>query len=834
MGMHSAKRIVKLACGVSALVMPAIAFAQAAQTQNSTSNDSSISSSNDIIVTATRRETSIQDTPMAIDVVTGADVQKLNIFDTKELQNLSPGLELSNTTGRNNTASLRGIAFDPDGGTSPAVEVFYNEIPVNANTVFTAIYDLGQVEVLRGPQGLFRGRTSPAGALLFGTKRANFTEAEGYAQVTGTTQNAVNIQGGVSVPLISDKVAIRISGLYDKNAVAGVTTVTGRKSRNRTYSGRVSLSLRPWEGWTTYVMYQHLDAKLTPYILAFGPGNTVGANRTGPALSISDRKSVIEGPLEFRNKSDIVTVNSTLELGGVDVVANLGYQNTRLSQLRDQDIGNAIPNFSTIQDLYTSFKNYNAELRLESANSSRFTWSIAGDFHDNSNFVPLHTDQHSFSPTGVVGPTCILALGNACYERASVELTIKSRGWGLAGTVGYQLTDAIKFTGGIRYSNDKTVRDQLAVINPITGGGFPGFFFGSPAPFLPLCSSFGPDSAFIPGGLVNFYKFNPVGTSPFITVDPAGVCGLGTSSHVVSRNKLWSGGANLNWEINPDVNTYFSYGRTQRPGPPAVAVTAQVGQQYLQAKNETADGFEIGVKTNLLNRRMNLNVALFYQKFKNFLSYEPALFAIEPTGRVTTIAVPTNGDANVKGVEMQLGYRPTDTIDLGVNAAYAKSKYSSPVFCNIVDANGNPVLPPAPANITSGLPQTATCLGRPLSDSPKFTATVNGEVRFPIGAQVMPFIRGNANIRPAFTSARSNYRYPTDIRLDLFVGLRSEDQHWELTAFVKNVLNQDRLRAVSPSTFRLQSTAGTFIDSGYRTASINAPREFGVSGRFSF
>ncbi|MDD3799072.1 MAG: TonB-dependent receptor plug domain-containing protein, partial [Novosphingobium sp.] len=356
---NALSRAALLCCGVSTVAIPAVAFAQAESGYNN----------NEIIVTATRQETALQDTPMAIDVVTGEDIQKLNIFDTKEIQNLSPGLELTNAGGRNNTATLRGISFDPDGGTSPAVEVFYNEIGVNANTVFTAIYDLGQVEILRGPQGLFRGKTSPAGALLFGTKRADLNKIEGYAQAAGTTENGLNIQGAVSVPIVQDKVAIRVSGLYDENDVAGVTNVDGRKSSNKTKSARVSLTLQPTENWTTYVMYQYLDAKLQPWIAAFGPGAEIGAsgNFSGPALSISDRKSVIEGPLEFTNKTHIATLNSTYDLGGAEIVLNLGYQNSKLQQLRDQDVGNAIPNFERIQDLFTSFETYSSELRLQSS-----------------------------------------------------------------------------------------------------------------------------------------------------------------------------------------------------------------------------------------------------------------------------------------------------------------------------------------------------------------------------------------------------------------------------------------------------------------------------------
>jgi iron complex outermembrane receptor protein len=146
-----------LCCAVNAIALPQLCWAAEAQQQAPAP-----ASANEIIVTATRQEQTLQDTPMAVDVVTSDTITKLNVFDAKEIQNLSPGLQLTNNDGRSNVATLRGVTFDPDSGSSPAVEIFLNEVPTDAQTVFTAIYDVGQIEVLRGPQGLFRGRTSPA------------------------------------------------------------------------------------------------------------------------------------------------------------------------------------------------------------------------------------------------------------------------------------------------------------------------------------------------------------------------------------------------------------------------------------------------------------------------------------------------------------------------------------------------------------------------------------------------------------------------------------------------------------------------------------------------
>jgi hypothetical protein len=139
--MKRVQRTALLCASVSAFAIPGMAHAQAgAET-----------SSNDIIVTATRREEKLQDVPMSVNVATGEQLEKLKIFDVKDISQLAPGLQLTNTTGRNNTTTLRGITFDPDQGTGPAVQTYYNEIPTDAQTIFTAVYDIQQIEVLRGP-----------------------------------------------------------------------------------------------------------------------------------------------------------------------------------------------------------------------------------------------------------------------------------------------------------------------------------------------------------------------------------------------------------------------------------------------------------------------------------------------------------------------------------------------------------------------------------------------------------------------------------------------------------------------------------------------------------
>nr|KIS29953.1 hypothetical protein TQ38_25510 [Novosphingobium sp. P6W] len=747
------------------------------------------SSANEIIVMATRTEQTLQDTPMAVDVVTAEAITKLNVFDAKEIQNLSPGLQLTNNDGRSNVATLRGVTFDPDSGSSPAVEIFLNEVPTDAQTVFTAIYDIGQIEVLRGPQGLFRGRTSPAGSILLGSQKANVDQFTGYAQGTATNRHALNFQGAANLPLIPGVLGMRAALLYDQNRVGNVTNVDGRRSHSDTMSGRVSFALETGP-FTANLMYQHLNADTTPFTAVVGNGNQPSLalgdpTPTGPAISLKDRKSVIEGAFRFQNRTDFVTLNGAYDLGGPRLVYNGGYQDSYLRQARDQDVANAVPNYPRPQQLDVGYKTWNNELRLESAAGSRFTWALSGNYRDQKNSVPFNQNNDQFFGLMGVGPippsvTYVPILVNG-------DISIRTKEYGVAGTLGYEVVDGLKFTAGLRHTWTDVDRVQATTVT------------------LPT-----------------------LGVTLPTSVDDSSL-----------NKKAFTGGANLSWQVTPDMTAYANYGHSFRPGVFAVGVTTPLDPSLLLTKDETSDGGEIGVKFSLFDRKVSLNIAAFYQKFNNYISYFPAFYTSAAGNGVVDSVIsplPFTGDAVSQGFEVQLSARPTDNIDFSINASYADAHYdNAEILCNTFDGNGNPVVPIGQ--------QISTCQSdNRLAQIPKFNLTANGELRMPVGS-VTPFLRGLVTYRPGFTSQRDNYTYRDYVKADLFLGLRDEDGRWEVNVFAKNLLNQTRALSVGDSvfsqptseidfTFTPTGAAGIPFSSGYRTATISPPREFGITSIF--
>lgn len=784
----TSSRKLLLCCAVSAIALPQLFWAAEARAQ-AQQQAAAPASANEIIVTATRQEQTLQDTPMAVDVVTADAISKLNVFDAKEIQNLSPGLQLTNNDGRSNVATLRGVTFDPDSGSSPAVEIFLNEVPTDAQTVFTAIYDVGQIEVLRGPQGLFRGRTSPAGAILLGTQKADVYDFTGYAQGTATDRHALNFQGAANLPIVPGVLGMRAALLYDQNRVGNVTNVDGRHSSSKTMSGRVSFALDTGP-LTANLMYQHLTSDTTPFTAVFGAGNQPSLalgdpSATGPVLTLKDRKSVTEGSFRFQNRTDFVTLNAAYDLGGPRLVYNGGYQDSFLRQGRDQDVGNAVPNYVRPQQLGISYKIWNNELRLESAPGSRFTWALAGNYRDQKNGVALRQNNDQLFALAGVGPLP----PSVSYFPVLVDgdISIRVKEYGLAGTLGYEVVDGLKVAAGLRHTWSDVHRVQSTIVT------LPDFGLTQP---------------------------------PMI-------------DDTTQNRKAFTGGANISWQATPDITAYASYGHSFRPGVFAVGVTSPLDPSLLLTKDEKSDGGEVGVKLNLFDGKVALNVAGFYQKFKNYISYFPTFYTASGRDGVIDTAIsplPFTGDAVSKGAEVQLSVRPSENLDLSINASYADAHYdNAEIPCNTFDANGNPTVPLGQ--------QISTCNSTDrLAQIPKFNLSANGEVRMPVGS-VTPFLRGLVTYRPGFNSVRDNYTYRDYVKLDLFLGLRGENARWEVNVFAKNLLNQTRALSVGDSlfqqatseldfTFAPTGAGGIPFNSGYRTASITPPREFGITSIF--
>ena len=170
----------------------------------------------EVIVTATKREESIQDVPLAITAFTGDFVKDVNLDDVKDLITFSPGVTGNSTDAFIDGVSVRGVRTQDFGtGGDPSAAFFKNNLYEGRNgAVVTSLYDLERAEVLRGPQNFLFGRNAIGGAFSVHTKRPNLDGArDGYVEVDAGERGRLTAEGGVTAA-VSENFAVRFAGYH--------------------------------------------------------------------------------------------------------------------------------------------------------------------------------------------------------------------------------------------------------------------------------------------------------------------------------------------------------------------------------------------------------------------------------------------------------------------------------------------------------------------------------------------------------------------------------------------------------------------------------------------
>ena len=277
------------------------------QTPAAADSQPSVGGLEEIIVTARRREERLQDVPSTVNVVTGESIEKLNLRDFQDIQTVVPGLTLGGTSAATATASVRGITFNQvTSGNNGVIEFYLNDSPLPASNLFQVMYDIGQIELLRGPQGTLRGRAAPAGSLTVTTRRPTFNEWGGSVNLTGTEDGEYNGNAAVNIPIIDEMLAVRVAALYDENDGNFVDSVNNPTDPSvRSKSGRATVRFEPTDDLSFVLTYQSLKSNRHVYtqmesLQAFDPSapaspTFIAADDRGSVQdTISDQETTID------------------------------------------------------------------------------------------------------------------------------------------------------------------------------------------------------------------------------------------------------------------------------------------------------------------------------------------------------------------------------------------------------------------------------------------------------------------------------------------------------------------------------------------------------------
>ncbi|MEL6485744.1 MAG: TonB-dependent receptor [Pseudomonadota bacterium] len=489
----SVKLAAKLSVGVAPaallLGMSAPAFAQDAEQDPDLEVNSRVPT---IVVTATKRELTLQETPVAVSVVGADEIEKAEIQDLIDLQALVPSLTIrQNTNSGNTTFFIRGFGNGSNAiGLEPSVGVFIDGVYRSRSVAAIAdLPNLERVEVLRGPQSTLFGKNASAGVISVTTRKPQF-ELDGAVSATYGNYNAVRLDGYVTGPL-TENLAVQVSG--NANFRDGFYDDPGTGEE---YSERNRWGVRGdilWEpsldvSFRLIGDYDKIDEVCCAVSnLLDGP--------TGNAVRALGGNIVAEDPFSREVFYDVVPTNE-IENYGVSLQGDfdLGFATlTSITAWRNNDnVTDQDSDFTDLSifantDVTNQIETFTQEVRLQSVGAGNLIdWTVGGFYFDERvdvlNDIRYGPDARPFF-NAIAGNPALLpgleaATGTPPGTFAGVGQGMTDGGrqdntaWSIFGTVDFNITDRLTATFGISYTEDEKEasyfgdsNDSLAALN---------------------------------------------------------------------------------------------------------------------------------------------------------------------------------------------------------------------------------------------------------------------------------------------------------------------------------------------------------------------------------
>ncbi len=611
------------------------------------------SASDEIIVTAQKREQSIQDVPVAVTALSADALRDQHVTDIRNLNQLAPGLQVkTDDNAANPKVFIRGIGlndFNPN--TASAVGIYSDGVFIGSPLAqMGQFFDLERVEVLRGPQGTLYGRNTTGGAINLISRRPT-DEWTGDASFEGGSFGSLSFEGGFGGP-ITDTLAFRLAATYVTDDGYTTNRLTGHDG-NDTDRGSVRASLlwKPSADFEALFQARYGRAQggsiwaynrsITPQTLAAtGPDGfcapayyTSGQCTDAYSGYANTSSDLYAGDYHIEGEDSVETYGGsailTWDFGGVSLVSVTGYDHADRDDLEDTD--------AMTNDVITA--RYRAEqwaaseeLRLQSNGDGPASWVLGVYFaHDD-----LDTNSY-YDVLRLFGFPNDYTSGVGVY---GWPFTQESDSYAAFGQVDYDVTDRLTLTVGLRYSADDKSFHYTATYADV------------------------PDS--------------PTALDIFTVDDSKTFSSL-------------SGRLGVQYAVSDDVNVYATYNRGYKSGG-FFGGQSTTPSSVAPYDDEVVNAYEIGLKSELFGRALRANFAAFYYDYQDLQVY--TLTTDINTGLDIQVFDNASG-AEVYGAEAELSTSPIEGLDLSFSAAYLNATYKDFVFSPTADYSGN-TLPNSP------------------------------------------------------------------------------------------------------------------------------------------
>ena len=787
--------------GVSLLALAGAAMAQtpAAPLGANTAD------TNEIIVTATKRNSSLQDVPFSINAQTQVDIQRSGATTLEDISRNVAGLTIQNLGPGQSQVSIRGVSAGQIVRDQPGVKEqvgIYLDESVISLSLFTPdldLFDLNRIETLRGPQGTLFGSGSVGGTIRYITNQPKLDKVEGLVEgdinfIDGGSMGD-SVKGAVNVPLGS-KLAARAVGYYTRyggyiDALRPGGVIDRNVNSGERYGGRLALRFEPTEtiSITPRVIYQHIETsgfnREETFNLFANPFTT-----TRPAVTFAKRQQFLLLREKFRDNTFIADATIAVDLGAVAATSVSTYTDRNILVSRDAsaltgsvsvDLGFptvAVTLPSNLLDT-TKVKSFTQEVRLASTGTGPFQWVIGGFYAntDRKYDQRLPTPGYDAFTDARLGAGTSAAVANGFPANSPFNSVLpynleQISGFGEAS---YRLFERLTLTAGVRYYDYKERRT-------ITSGGL---FANGDAGKIDRTKS----SGFNPRFLASF----KIDEDVTLNAQAAKGFRLGGVNDPLNANLC-----------TPSDRAIF--GGFQNYG------------------DETLWNYEGGIKAKKLG--ITFNAAVFYTDIKNL---QTTLDAGSCSSRIV-FNVPK---AHTVGAEFEISARPLEGLQIGVSGSVLEAKFDSTVrdgtgavIGGIRDGNRLPTVPNFQISgnavytfplafrgksngvLTASVQHVGSRYTQPSDQEPPASFFTS---RLPFGGATGSEVRNITLKLPAYQL------------VNLSAGVEFDDG-LSLTAYVTNVFDTNALLS-------LDRERGGRARIGYAT---NQPRTYGVTVRKSF
>jgi iron complex outermembrane receptor protein len=727
----------------------------------------------EIVVTAQRRSENLERVPVSVGVLTGDATRSFTAGGDDTLLALSgrvPSFYAETTTGRIFPRFyIRGLGnIDFYLGASQPVSIIQDDV-ILEHVVLKSnpVYDLAQVEVLRGPQGSLFGRNTTAGIVKFDTIKPT-NSFQGRVDASYGSFNTVNIDAGIGGPIVADKIAFRLSGLYQHrdnwvdNTFTGTSadgTVTPKKDAMAGYDDRnvrLQLLLTPTENLSILASAHVRDYHGTSTL--FQRAHLVKGSNT--PLGLRGQVSYDEAqdnPQAYKTYGG--SLRTSLDFGPATLTSITAYETTSGYSRGDTDGGaaanfpvNGAPNgFGQSRGNIRDLDQWTQELRLASNGDNAFKWQVGGLYFDNRDDTEFYQRGY-FLNAGVA----------ARNPNNWVALHDINTSWALFGQASYALTDQLTFTGGARVTRDsKSTRLTKA---PMTAAGVDSF----------------------PATAPRYVK-------------------------LADTRPSWD--ASLLYQVDPDFSVYARVADGFR-GPTIQGRSAVFSTAFTTADSERNLSGEIGFKSKLLDDRLRFNATAFAYRVKGI-----QLNGNDANGN----GVLFNADkAKAYGVEADVTFKPVRNFTLSAGASYLHSRIDDKnVYAQVCALNGVVVCTVQDPTITRtifGAPAVLAQIdGDPLPNAPEYNLNFMAHYDIPLNASTKLFVETDWNVQ-GYTQfvlyKTKEFTADGNFEGGAKAGVSFANGQYEFSVFARNITNEKNLKGVIEN---------------YMAAVYNDPRVIGAS-----